>query len=98
LQAWDFVTGLTAESFTGAALWEQRVSSYESSVFIKLIERVGKWIAYALIIFGLLSLWVYSREKKEKQQPEVKTEQSDKKTIRFNYLHKICEITQLIFI
>lgn len=28
-------------------------SSYESSVFIKLIEKVGKWIAYALIIFGL---------------------------------------------
>ncbi|TWI18835.1 molybdenum ABC transporter permease [Sphingobacterium siyangense] len=52
-------------------------SSYESSVFIKFIERVGKWIAYALIIFGLLSLWVYSREKKdkEKQQQEVKTEQ-----------------------
>ena len=49
-------------------------SSYESSVFIKLIERVGKWIAYALIIFGLLSLWVYSREKNEKQKPEVKTE------------------------
>ena len=50
-------------------------SSYESSVFIKFIEKVGKWIAYGLIIFGLLSLWVYSREKKEKQQPEVKTEQ-----------------------
>ena len=46
-------------------------SSYESSVFIKLIEKVGKWIAYALIIFGLLSLWVYSLEKKEKQQPDV---------------------------
>ena len=42
-------------------------SSYESSV---LIEKVGKWVAYALIIFGLLSLWVYSREKKE-----IKTEQ-----------------------
>ena len=40
-------------------------SSYESSVFLKFIERVGKWIAYAMIIFGLLSLWVYSREKKE---------------------------------
>ncbi|GAE64163.1 hypothetical protein CIN01S_07_00880 [Chryseobacterium indologenes NBRC 14944] len=51
-------------------------SSYESSVFIKLIGRVGKWIAYALIIFGLLSLWVYYREKKEKQQQEeVKNEQ-----------------------
>ena len=40
-------------------------SSYEKSLAIKFIERVGKWIAYALIIFGLLSLWVYSREKKE---------------------------------
>ncbi|MET3529190.1 hypothetical protein ABID31_000460 [Chryseobacterium flavum] len=40
-------------------------SSYEKSVAIKFIERVGKWAAYALIIFGLLSLWVYSREKKE---------------------------------
>ena len=40
---------------------------------IKLIERIGKWIAYALIIIGLLSLWVYSREKKDK--PTVNTEQ-----------------------
>ncbi|MGJ1335290.1 molybdenum ABC transporter permease [Sphingobacterium siyangense] len=40
-------------------------SSYEKSVAIKFIEKVGKWIAYALIIFGLFSLWVYSREKKE---------------------------------
>lgn len=40
-------------------------SSYEKSVAIKFIEKVGKWIAYALIIFGLLSLWVYLREKKE---------------------------------
>lgn len=53
-------------------------SSYESSVAIKLIERVSKWIAYGLIIFGLLSLWVYSREKKE-QQPKVKTEQPDQR-------------------
>ncbi|SFC76922.1 hypothetical protein SAMN05421747_12420 [Parapedobacter composti] len=40
-------------------------SSYEKSVIVKTSERLGKWIAYALIIFGLLSLWVYSREKKE---------------------------------
>ncbi len=50
-------------------------SSYESSVFIKLIEKVGKWVAYALIIFGLLSLWVYSREKKDREKQEIKTEQ-----------------------
>ena len=46
-------------------------SSYEKQVAIKFIERVGKWIAYALIIFGLLSLWVYSREKKDKEKTEV---------------------------
>ncbi|MBW3524805.1 molybdenum ABC transporter permease [Chryseobacterium sp. NKUCC03_KSP] len=48
-------------SATGA----EGFSSYEKSVAIKFVERVGKWAAYALIIFGLLSLWVYSREKKE---------------------------------
>ena len=50
-------------------------SSYESSVIIKLLEKFGKWVAYGLIIFGLLSLWVYSRVMKEKQQTTVKTEQ-----------------------
>jgi len=47
-------------------------SSYESSVFIKFIESVGKWIAYAMIIFGLLALWAYSREKKEKEKQVIK--------------------------
>ena len=42
-------------------------SSYESSFFIKFIEKAGAWIAYGLIIFGLLSLWVYSREKKDRE-------------------------------
>ncbi|WP_045497528.1 hypothetical protein [Chryseobacterium sp. StRB126] len=46
-------------------------SSYEKLVGIKFIEKVGKWIAYALIIFGLLSLWVYSREKNEKEKQNV---------------------------
>jgi len=43
-------------------------SSYEKSVAIKFIERVGKWIAYALIIFGVLFLWSYSRQKKAKEK------------------------------
>ncbi|MES2267064.1 MAG: molybdenum ABC transporter permease [Bacteroidota bacterium] len=43
-------------------------TSYEKSVAIKLLERLGKWIAYAMIVFGLLALWAYSREKKEKAQ------------------------------
>ena len=53
-------------------------SSFEKSVFIRFIERVGKWIAYALIIYGLLSIWTYFQLKKEqeKQQSKVKTEHS----------------------
>jgi len=43
-------------------------SSYEKSVIIKTSERLGKWIAYALIIFGVLFLWSYSRQKKEKEK------------------------------
>ncbi len=46
-------------------------SSFESSVFVRLLERIGKWLAYALIIVGILSLLMYSSEKKnikEKQQ------------------------------
>ncbi|MCT1524715.1 molybdenum ABC transporter permease [Sphingobacterium hotanense] len=50
-------------------------SSYESSVFIRFIERIGKWIAYAMIIFGLLALWAYSREKKEKEKQVTTIEQ-----------------------
>lgn len=49
-------------------------SSYESSVIIKLLEKFGKWVAYTLIIFGLLSLWVYSREKKEMEKQKVAVE------------------------
>lgn len=47
----------------------QGFSSYEKSVAIKFMECVGKWIAYAFIIFGVLSLWLYSREKKETTSP-----------------------------
>ena len=46
-------------------------SSYEKSVFISFLERTGKWIAYILIIFGLLFLWSYSRQNKEMIQKEV---------------------------
>lgn len=52
-------------------------SNYEKSVAIKLVERVGKWVAYALIIFGVLSLWVYSRERKE-----IKAENTEMQTPR----------------
>lgn len=46
-------------------------SSYEKSVIVTFLERVGKWTAYALIIFGLLFLWSYSRQKKAKEKEEM---------------------------
>ncbi|MDE5437605.1 molybdenum ABC transporter permease [Elizabethkingia meningoseptica] len=41
-------------------------SSFEASVFIRLIERVGKWIAYILIIVGVVTIWSYTQMKKTK--------------------------------
>lgn len=51
-------------------------SSFEASVFVRFVERIGKWLAYGLVIISILFLWSYSRMKKdkEKQQQEVKTE------------------------
>lgn len=49
---------------TGAEVF----SSYEKSVFISFLERMGKWIAYVLIILGLLFFWSHSRQKKEKDK------------------------------
>jgi preprotein translocase subunit SecG len=51
-------------------------SSFETSVFVRFLERIGKWLAYGLLIISILFLWSYSRMKKdkEKQQQEVKTE------------------------
>lgn len=50
-------------------------SSFEASVFTGFIERVGKWIAYILIILGVLTIWSYTQMKKTKEKQAVKTEQ-----------------------
>ena len=59
------------------AVGAEGFSSFEASVFTRFIERIGKWVAYALIIIGILFIWSYTQMKKdkEKQQQEVKTEQ-----------------------
>ena len=59
------------------AVGAEGFSSFESSVFIRFVERIGKWIAYVLIIIGILFIWSYSQMKteKEKKQSELKTEQ-----------------------
>lgn len=49
-------------------------SSYEKSVAIKILERFGKWIAYAMIIWALLCFGAYFHEKKEKEKQNVETQ------------------------
>jgi membrane protein DedA with SNARE-associated domain len=58
------------------AVGAEGFSSFESSVFIRFVERIGKWIAYVLIIIGILFIWSYSQMKKDKQQQKVNTERS----------------------
>jgi preprotein translocase subunit SecG len=43
-------------------------SSYENSLVVRFLERIGKWLAYAMIVISLLLFWVYSREKTGKQR------------------------------
>ena len=60
------------------AVGAEGFSSFEASVFTRFIERIGKWIAYVLIIIAILFIWSYSQMKKdkEKHQQKVKTEKS----------------------
>jgi preprotein translocase subunit SecG len=45
-------------------------SSYEKSLVVRLLEKIGKWLAYGMIIISLLLFWVYSREKNGKQRKD----------------------------
>ncbi|MCK0125277.1 molybdenum ABC transporter permease [Gelidibacter sp. F2691] len=57
------------------AMGAEGFSSFEASVFVRFLEGIGKWLAYALIIFGLLSIWTSSRIEKNKLQEKQKIEQ-----------------------
>lgn len=50
------------------AVGAEGFSSFEASVFIRFIERVGKWFAYALIIIGILLIWSWRQMKKDKEK------------------------------
>lgn len=55
-------------------------SSFEKSVFIRLFERVGKLIGYALIIIGFIFLWIANIVEKDKERQEkIKTEQPSRR-------------------
>lgn len=51
-----------------SATGSEGFSSYEKSVIITFIERLGKWVAYLLIIFGVLFFLVYRSEQKKKKK------------------------------
>lgn len=57
------------------AMGAEGFSSFESSVFTRFMERIGKWLAYGLIILGILFIWSYSQMKKEKEKQQDLTEQ-----------------------
>ncbi|WP_084111208.1 molybdenum ABC transporter permease [Chryseobacterium taiwanense] len=40
-------------------------SSYEKAVGLNFLERLGKWLAYILIIIGLLYLWRFYWHRKD---------------------------------
>lgn len=43
-------------------------SSYEQSWMIRFVERVGTWLAYALILFGILGVLAYYWQGKKKEE------------------------------
>lgn len=61
-------------------------TSFEASVFIRLLERIGKWLAYALILFSILLFLVYRSEKKrierKQQSMEIANDISTTNTIK----------------
>ena len=55
-------------------------SSYEKSVIVRLLEKIGRWVAFLLILAGIVFLWGYSKQKKKMEQSAVIEEQLSNKT------------------
>lgn len=53
-------------------------SSYEKSLFVRLLERLGKWIAFAMLIFGGFALLMYILEKRQEAKTKEKTVKIEK--------------------
>ncbi len=53
-------------------------SSFEASLFIRFVERLGKWLAYILILISLFCFYIYSTEKTriEEKQKRLEVENS----------------------
>lgn len=53
-------------------------SSFEASLFIRFTERIGKWLAYAFILFSLFLFFIHSLEKERIEDKKKRIEMSDK--------------------
>lgn len=53
-------------------------SSFEASLFIRFIERIGKWLAYALILFSLFLFYIHSLEKERIEDKKKRIEMENK--------------------
>lgn len=49
----------------------EEFKSYENAVFSKIIEWIGKWIAYVLIALSMLYFWKYHKHNKIQNSKEV---------------------------
>ncbi|CAD0000923.1 molybdenum ABC transporter permease [Flavobacterium salmonis] len=58
------------------AVGAEGFSSFEASVFTRFIERIGKWIAYALIVIGILFIWSYTQMKKDKEKQNIEIQKT----------------------
>lgn len=45
-------------------------SSYERSLAVPFLERIGKLLAYALLLIGIFFIWIYSNERKRIKSKE----------------------------
>lgn len=52
-------------------------SNYEKSVIVTFLERIGKWIAYILIVSGVFFLWIYSDIRKDRRAGGTETEPTE---------------------
>lgn len=49
----------------------QGFRTYEQYLVIRNLERIGKLVAYALILYGIVGYFVYKSEKKKLEHPRV---------------------------
>lgn len=56
-------------------------SSFEASLYIRFIERIGKWLAYALILFSLFLFFIHSLEKERIEGKKKRIEMANEASI-----------------